>query len=376
MRLVRSPNVVAYWRGRRFCLEEFVRRRRITAVPLIVELLAEFDEPRSSRSVARAFLTYTPASVDREIRRLATLGFLVPASDRAARRDVAAEWKGSFPAAHFHFAARDVSYVTDPGKLTRHFRRRLAEEPQPPLYKTYPGRPRVPLPDHASAEDGVSLKSALERRRTVREFSRRLVPFRDFASVIRWTWGQTGWLDGGMLGKLMARTSPSAGARHPIECYVLAWGVEGLPAGLYHYSVRESCLERLRRGDLREEAVRLAAGQSWIRRAAFLCVMTAVAGRLFWKYRSDDSYRLFFLDAGHLAQTFAVLATARRLGAFTTASMKESRIEKLLGLDGVREFPVYLCGAGIARPGRRDGHAPRKALPAQRRRPVDHDRDG
>ena len=89
--------------------------------------------------------------------------------------------------------------------------------------------------------------------------------------------------------------------------------------------------------------------------------MTAVADRLFWKYTSDDSYRLFFLDAGHLAQTFTLLATARGMGAFTTASMKESRIEKLLGLDGVREFPVYLCGAGIARRGRRGSRAPRKA---------------
>jgi SagB-type dehydrogenase family enzyme len=362
MRLVRSPNVVAYWRGSRFCLEEFVRRSRITAAPLVVELLAEFGGPKSSRSVARAFQSYTPVSVDREIRRLASLGFLVPAADRAARRDVAAEWKGSFPAAHFHFAARDVSYMTDPAKRVRHFRHRLAEEPQPALYKNYPGRQRLPLPDPASAEDGVSLTSALERRRTVREFSRRIVPFLDFACVVCRTWGQTGWVDAGILGKLMAKTSPSAGARHPIECYVLIWGVERLPAGLYHYNVRENCLERLRGGDLREEAVRLAAGQGWVRGAAFLCVMTAVADRLFWKYTSDDSYRLFFLDAGHLAQTFALLAAARGLGAFTTASMKESRIEQLLGLDGVREFPVYLCGAGMARRGRHDSHTlPRTA---------------
>ncbi len=349
MRLVRSPNVVAYWRRGQFCLEEFKRRRRITALPLVVQLLEEFGKPRSSHSVACAFPAYTPASVEREIRKLATLGFLVPAADRAARRDVAAAWKDSFPAAYFHFAARDVSYVKDANELTRHFRRRLADEAQPPLYKSYPSLPRVSLPDSGRRENEAGLKAVLERRRTVREFSDRPVTFSDFASVIRETWRQTGWIDGGLLGKFITKTSPSAGARHPIECYALVWNVEGLPTGLYHYSVRETCLERLRRGDLREEAVRLAAGQSWVRRAAFLCVMTAVAKRLFWKYSSDDSYRLFFLDAGHLAQTFTLLATARGLGAFTTASLKESRIERLLGLDGVREFPVYLCGAGVPR---------------------------
>jgi SagB-type dehydrogenase family enzyme len=346
MRLVRSPNIVASWRGSRFCLEEFVRRRRIAAAPIAVELLDEFSRPRSIASVARAFRTYTPASVAREIRRLAGLGFLVPAADRAARRDVAAEWRDSLPAAHLHFAGRDVSYVTDPGAHLRYLRRRLAEESQPARFKRYPGRPRVALPD-SSGRHPMSLDRALESRRTVREFTTMPVPLSDFADVIRGTWGQTGWIEAGPLGRLLARSSPSAGARHPIECYMLVWNVEGVAPGLYHYNVRGNFLERLRRGDLRAQAARLAAAQGWIRKAAFLCVMTAVARRIFWKYSSDEAYRLFFLDAGHLAQTFALLSTARGLGPFTTAAMRESRIEGLLGLDGVSEFPVYLCGAGV-----------------------------
>lgn len=314
--------------------------------PIAVQLLDAFSRPRAIRSVARDFRTYTPASVQREIRRLARLGFLVPASDRAARRDVAARWRDSLPAAYLHFAGRDVSYVTDPAAHVRYLRRRLAEEPQPSPFKSYPGRPRVALPRHA-ADRGVSLERALELRRTVRDFAARPVPFEDFADVIRGAWGRTGWIEAGPLGRLPTRSSPSAGARHPIECYALVWNVEGLAPGLYHYNVRGNFLERLRRGDFRADAARIAAAQGWIRRAAFLCVMTAVARRLFWKYSSDEAYRLFFLDAGHLAQTFALLCAARGLGPFTTAAMRESRIEALLGLDGVSEFPVYLCGAGI-----------------------------
>lgn len=373
MLLVRSPNLVLYWRGGRFCLEEFVRRRRITAVPLAVELLDAFSRPRSIRSAARGFRAYTPASVEREIRKLAALGFLVRASDRAALRDVAAQWKDSLPAAYLHFAGRDVSYVTDPGAHRRYLRRRLAEEPQPAPFKSYPGRPRVALRDGRRDGSAMSLERALETRRTVREFAATPVPFADFAGVIRATWGRTGWVDAGPLGRLLARSSPSAGARHPIECYVAAWNVEGLRPGLYHYNVRGDFLELLRRGDLRAEAVVMAAAQGWIRKAGFLCVMTAVARRLFWKYSSDEAYRLFFLDAGHLAQTFALAATARGLGPFTTAAMRESRIEGILGLDGVSEFPVYLCGAGIpaARPDRRapggDRLSGRAKRPSRRR---------
>jgi SagB-type dehydrogenase family enzyme len=185
----------------------------------------------------------------------------------------------------------------------------------------------------------------------VREFTRRPVALSDFSRIVRGTWGQTGWLDGGVLGPLVVKTSPSAGARHPIECYVLAWRVKGLAPGLYHFNVRKDGLERLRGGDFRDLAVRMAGGQAWVRGAAFLCVMTAVADRVFWKYASADAYRLFLLDAGHLAQTFVLLATASGLGGFTTAAMSETRIERALGLDGVGEFPVYLCGAGTPRLG-------------------------
>jgi nitroreductase len=59
------------------------------------------------------------------------------------------------------------------------------------------------------------------------------------------------------------------------------------------------------------------------------------------------AYRTLFLDAGHLAQTFCLLATARGLGPFTTAALQDSYIERIIGLDGVSEFPIYLCGAGV-----------------------------
>ena len=173
------------------------------------------------------------------------------------------------------------------------------------------------------------------------------VPLADFAAIIRGTWGRTGWLDAGALGRLALKTSPSAGALHPIECYVIAWNVRGLPAGLYHYDVAADELRRLKSGDLRAAAVEAASGQQWVGRAALLCVMTAAFERTLWKYQIETAYRLLWLDAGHLAQTFCLLATSRGLGPFTTAAIQDSYIEKLIGLDGIKEFPVYLCGAGV-----------------------------
>jgi nitroreductase len=55
-----------------------------------------------------------------------------------------------------------------------------------------------------------------------------------------------------------------------------------------------------------------------------------------------------------VSQTFCLLARSRGLGPFTTAAIQDSFIERLIGLDGVKEFPVYLCGAGppARKPGR------------------------
>ena len=139
---------------------------------------------------------------------------------------------------------------------------------------------------------------------------------------------------------------------------MIAWNVSELPAGLYHYDVASDQLRRLRSGDLRAPAVQAASGQRWVGRAAFFCVMTAVFERTLWKYEVESAYRVLWLEAGHLAQTFCLLATSRGLGPFTTAAIQDTFVEKLIGLDGVKEFPVYLCGAGVpAGPSRPLGRA-------------------
>lgn len=75
--------------------------------------------------------------------------------------------------------------------------------------------------------------------------------------------------------------------------------------------------------------------------------MTAVFSRTLWKYEFEAAYRVLWIDAGHLAQTFALIATASGLGPFQTAALQDSFIENLIGLDGGHEFPIYLVGAGV-----------------------------
>jgi SagB-type dehydrogenase family enzyme len=356
-RLLRSPDLLIGWSGGELQIEDLQSRRTLVVSPETIVLLDAFDVPRTSSAAARRFADYDEKSVRESIDKLVLLGLLIPERERRRRLSRIEAWKENLASVQYHLASRDIRYLTGPARIDRFLQARLAAERQPPRFKHYPRATRRRLPSRSTRENPASLERALATRRTVRQFRRAPVRFADLAAVVRGTWGRTGWLDGGELGRLPLKTSPSAGSLHPIECYVIAWNVSGLSAGLYHYDVLSDELSRLRSGDLRAAAVKAASGQRWVGRAAFLCVMTAVFERTLWKYQIESAYRVLWMEAGHLAQTFCLLATARGLGPFTTAAIQDTFLEKLIGLDGIREFPVYLCGAGVPES---------KALPVER----------
>ena len=345
--LLRNPNLLVSWKGGRVAVKNLESGTGVLGTSDLVELLGRFATPLSEKAVAREFERYDKRSVATAIRRLRALGFLLPVAEAARRTAHIDAWKQNVASVGYHVATKDISYMTRKAATDSFLRSRLSAERQPPKFKRYRHATSRKLPHVAFSPDAAALRRILQARRTVRRFSRSAVSFGALAEILRGTWGLTGYLDAGVLGRLSTKTSPSAGARHPIECYVLAWNVANLRKGLYHYDVRADELRRLRAGDFRAEAARMASGQEYVSRSAFLCVMTAVFGRTLWKYVFENAYRVVWLDAGHLAQTFCLLATSLGLGPFQTAAIQDSYIEKLIGLDGIKEFPVYLCGAGM-----------------------------
>lgn len=347
-RLVRNPDLLIGWSGRELLVEDLASGDRTAVSVDSVRLLDRFGRPSSPATVADAFADYDRASVLTAIRKLRRLRFLLPESQARGRLSRIRAWKDNLASAAYHAASRDIRFTTTPGAIDRFLEARVAAERPPPRFKRYRGAVRQRLFGRPVGERGKApLDRVLALRRTVRDFSRDPVSREDFSEIVRGTWGSTGWGDPGIAGRLPRKTSPSAGSLHPIECYVLAWNVRGIRPGLYHYDVGADDLARLTSRDVRDDAVRAASGQRWVARSAFLCVMTAVFERTLWKYQSEGAYRVLWLDAGHLAQTFCLLATSRGLGSFTTAAIQDTFIEKLIGLDGIREFPVYLCGAGV-----------------------------
>ncbi len=169
----------------------------------------------------------------------------------------------------------------------------------------------------------------------------------------------------------LKKTSPSGGSLHPVEAYVLAQRLEGVPPGLYRYHPLAHGLEPLRAfmpGEARATALRFVAGQDWFADAPLLVTLAARASRNFWKYRNHaKAYRALLLDAGHLSQTFYLLAAEAGLPAFVTAAINEVDIEQALGLEPTEDAVIAVLGCG--KPAKRPRTVEFRPEPADAGRP-------
>jgi len=142
------------------------------------------------------------------------------------------------------------------------------------------------------------------------------------------------------------RTVPSAGSRHPFETYVLATRVEGLATGIYGYVADQHQLQEVQLGeDLGARCAEVSYRQQMVARGAATFIWAADAYRSVWRY-GDRAYRYLHLDAGHVCAHLYLAVAAVDCGCCGIAAYDDDGYNKLLGLDGVDEFVVYLASVG------------------------------
>jgi SagB-type dehydrogenase family enzyme len=144
------------------------------------------------------------------------------------------------------------------------------------------------------------------------------------------------------------KTSPSAGARDPVELYVHVDRVTGLEPGTYHFAPGRGGLEAIGPAAAPDALADAVGGQPWLARAPALLIYTAVLERSAWRYDNRRAYRDVVLGLGHTSQTALLVATAIGLGAVTATAVNEEALERLLGCDPAAE-PV-LAVTALGRP--------------------------
>jgi SagB-type dehydrogenase family enzyme len=343
---MRSPFVIMYWREGHLVFENYLTRRRTVAQPLTTSLLHFFDRWKSSAALCREMPEYAASSLKRAVSELMRHS-LLQRSDRPLPNGHAAlsEWSEWSPAAaFFHLSTKDLQFEADASKEFRTLVRLVKSRPIPLPIKRYAKTKQVPL--ETPSPDGEFAQVLLQRR-TWRKFSIESVPLTALGNLLGLTWRVQHWVKLPKIGSVAAKTSPSGGAMHPIEAYVLARSVDGLTAGFYHYNAADHRLELLRRGATSRDITKLLANQDWYGSAAFVIFLTAVFARTRWKYDYARAYRAVLIEAGHLCQTFCLAATSLGLAPFCTMAFADSKIEKILGLDGISESALYVAGAGM-----------------------------
>ncbi len=215
-------------------------------------------------------------------------------------------------------------------------------ENQPEVYKKYPNAKKIELlkpmvPDNI---EPMTLDQALRTRRSVRQFSRVPVTVEQLSYLL--------WASTGLQRKEMGyefRTAPSAGALYPIETYIVCNNVKDLPAGVYHYNIKDHLLEQIELGEFGKAISFAALNQGMCAKAAVVFVHTAVFQRSKWKYK-QRAYRYIYIDAGHIAENLALATVALGLGSCHIGAIFDDEANKIISVDGKKESVIYLTVVG------------------------------
>lgn len=132
------------------------------------------------------------------------------------------------------------------------------------------------------------------------------------------------------------RTAMSAGNLHPVEIYVVCGDLNGVRAGVHHFAPLEFGLTELRRGDYRG-ALAQAASDPRVSKAPVTLVVSGIPWRTGWKY-GERGFRHLYWDAGTMLANLLVVEPS----AFVAVGFVDNHVARLVGIDGVSEYPLAL----------------------------------
>jgi SagB-type dehydrogenase family enzyme len=190
----------------------------------------------------------------------------------------------------------------------------------------------VDLPAPAT-RGAVSLEESLIRRRSIRRFTAAPLTPQEVSQLL--------WAAQGITGQPATRTSPSAGAIHPLELYAATGD------GCRHYRPAGHHLELVTDRDIRSSLADAAHGETAVRDAALVVVITAVLSRTRARY-GERAWRYVMIETGHAAQNLLLQAVALGLAAAPIGAFDDRRLAEALGA-GTDRTPLYLIALGHPR---------------------------
>jgi SagB-type dehydrogenase family enzyme len=211
---------------------------------------------------------------------------------------------------------------------------------RPPVFLSLPGTV-VPLP--ARAPDGTAgVVESFDAWRTGHPLAGTgPLTLERLASLLHHAQGISGTVER-KSGDIDLRTAASAGALYPVNIYVAAESVPGLPPGIYYYHPKKEALVLLKADPYPAGRIGLASGSPGaFDSAPAALVFTVTFGRTAFKY-AERAYRYVAMDTGHAAYNLSVAAAAAGFHAPMVARFDDRALEAALDLDPSVEAPLLV----------------------------------
>ncbi len=205
------------------------------------------------------------------------------------------------------------------------------------FFKTYPRMKKVGMDRF---EDDGEFSRLLSERESTREFSDSPISFEKLNKILFYSFGIK---NPDVSLENTRRFYPSAGARYPIEAYLLNNNVEGLDRGLYHYNCKSNELESLLEKDLSLESSRIF-GEAYKGSPNFI-VLNGVLSRTEVKY-GINAYRFALIESGHIGQNISLLAQKENVGCCALGGFDNDKLSNLLDINQEDEIPLYAFSLG------------------------------
>jgi len=191
---------------------------------------------------------------------------------------------------------------------------------------------------------GISLEKALKERRSVRSFGKDGLSLDEVSCLL--------WAAQGITDDKGHRTAPSGFESYPLQVYLLAGNVTGLPSGVYHYSPRGHNLTVITQGNIDEYYNASTSFEDWIKTAPAIFIITGnpdplkeIVNRMSLNITDEQLIQEVYLEAGMAAENLLLEVVSLNLGATYTAGFNASEIERLLGLPE-NEMPIGVIPVG------------------------------
>jgi SagB-type dehydrogenase family enzyme len=205
------------------------------------------------------------------------------------------------------------------------------------------------------------LGELLARRRSVRHYTGEDVGLDEVATIVRAAAGINGagrvGLDHGGERTIYFRTAPSAGGLYPLELWLLALRVRGLPRAAWRFDPRADLLVEEAGEDALTaafDAFAVPEELMSLSRAAAVLLLVGRPWKAMRKY-GQRGVRFLFVEAGAMAENVHLASGSLGLGTVDCASVCDDDLHQALGIDGELRLLVHTIVVGRPADGPREG---------------------